>query len=671
MRKMALFKRVKLRFEILFVFLSLIAATSIIIIAFTYHEDSKAIQAFSQETINRISTLIEERTNCMLHDVERIPEESIRFLLRHPQISEDNRELIAYCVEKVKFHPNLYAFYVGSPEGNAVIAFNLAVSDQPRPFIDAQSPIPEGAEFACIIVDQARSHTICIYLDKNLAEISSGEISFGYYDPRVRPWYVGAEKTGKLFWTDVFRYLPTNDLGIAASVPVFDQGKLIAVIGADLSLKLLAEFLASQKIGRAGRAFILDETGKILIPAATPNQSEAVAKAFEKYAGEGGGASVEQGREHYLVSIHPFPTSFKNRWYTAIIDPLTDYFAKTIQTQKEVVLISLAILFAASLLIVYFSNHISAPIMTLSKEVDKITHFNMESEERVKSDIEEIFLMDASIASLRSAMRSFSRYVPRDVVKNLIQKGQEIAIGGEKREIAIFFSDIAHFTPIAESFPVETVMELLSEYFPIISKIILDSRGTIDKYIGDGVMAFWGAPEDLPDHALRACSAALQSQQALSAFHQKWMAKGIPEFSTRIGVYTGSAIVGNFGTSERMNYTAIGDSVNAASRLEALNKIYQTKILVDEETVKESRGQFLFRPIDYVEVKGKKKKIKVYELINWKEKATQQEIALCDQFTKAYEAFHAQDLAEAKKRFQAIQSQFPNDYPTQYYTARG
>lgn len=662
---MALFKHVKLRFEILFVFLSLILATSIIIIAFTYRKDSRAIEAFSQDTINRVSALIEERTNCMIHDVERIPKESVRFLLRHPQISPDNNDLIFYFIEKLKFHPNLYAFYVGSPDGNAVIAYNLSASDRPYTF---SGPLPQGAEFACIVVDQTGSRNTCIYLDQNLRVLSSGEISFGHYDPRSRPWYEGAKKTGKLFWTDVFRYLPTNDLGIAVSVPVFDkEGQLIAVIGADLSLKLLSEFLASQKIGQSGKAFILDETGKVLLPAATPNQSEAVSKAF---ASEKKRARVDEGGERYIVSIKEFPASFINRWYTAILDPLNDYFAKAIQAQKQVVLISLAIVLAASFLIIYFSNHISAPIMTLSQEVDKITRFNMESGVRVKSDIEEISLMDASIASLRSAMRSFSRYVPRDVVKNLVQKGQEIAIGGEKKEITIFFSDIAHFTTIVESLPVETVMELLSEYFPIISKLILESHGTIDKYIGDGVMAFWGAPEELPDRAFRACSTALQAQQALQLFHQKWMAKGLPEFSTRIGIYSGSAIVGNFGTSERMNYTAIGDPVNAASRLESLNKTYLTRILINEETVNLTRGQFLTRPIDFVEVKGKKIKIKIFELVDLRNQATPSQLILCDQFSHAYEAFHAQNLPEAKKLFQAIQRQFPNDYPTQYYLSR-
>jgi adenylate cyclase len=399
--------------------------------------------------------------------------------------------------------------------------------------------------------------------------------------------------------------------------------------------------------------------------------AKIIAGSFQQYSKNAqGNLTYNLEGVKYLVSIQPFPLSAKDRWFIAIVEPFSDYFATTIAEQKDVIVVCLAVLLVASLLIIYFSNHISAPIMTLSKEVDKITHFDMESQVRVKSDIEEISVMDASIASLRSAMRSFSRYVPRDVVKNLIQKGQEIVIGGEKKDITVFFSDIADFTPIVESFPADTVMTLLSEYFDILSRVILENHGTIDKYIGDGIMAFWGAPQEAPDASIRACHSALQAQLALSTFIQKCQAKGLPPLNTRMGIHRGNVIVGNFGTSERMDYTAIGDPVNTASRLQTLNKIYHTKILISEQVHAQLNDQFLTRPIDYVEVKGKKTKIKVFELINWKGKATPKEADLAALFTKAYEAFHSQQLRDAQKQFQAILQKFPNDYPTQYYLSK-
>jgi adenylate cyclase len=667
-----MFKHIKLRFEILAVFLSLLVATSVIIIVFTYREDSKQIYEFSQGTIDRVSSLIEQRTACLIGDFEKIPLSGVGTFLRHPKIEADNKELILFYTEKMQFHPNLYAFYVGSVDGSALLVFNLSVEDKPYSFSDSKKPVPPGSEYAYILVDRSKGQVTCTYLDKDLNTILVEPIRFGLYDPRNRPWYVGAQKTGKVFWTDVFRYEPTSDSGIAVAVPAYDaEGNLVGVVGADLSLKLLAQFLGTQKVGKSGKAYILDGSGKILIPDGDRLMAKIIAGSFQEFSkNKTSNLSYTQDKVRYLVSIQPFPLSAKDRWYIAIVEPFADYFAATVAEQKNVILVSLAILVLASLLIIYFSNHISAPIMTLSKEVDKITHFDMDSQVRVKSDIEEISIMDASIASLRTAMRSFSRYVPREVVKNLIQKGQEIVIGGEKKDITVFFSDISDFTPIVEAFPAETVTTLLSEYFDALSRVILENQGTIDKYIGDGIMAFWGAPQEIPDAPIRACHTALQAQLALSAFIQKCKEKGLPPLNTRMGIHMGNVIVGNFGTSERMDYTAIGDPVNTTARLQTLNKIYHTKILISEQVHSQLNDQFLSRPIDYAEVKGKKTKIKIIELMNWKAKATVQELELATLFTKAYDAFHSQQLRDSQRQFQAILQKFPNDYPTQYYLAK-
>jgi adenylate cyclase len=279
-------------------------------------------------------------------------------------------------------------------------------------------------------------------------------------------------------------------------------------------------------------------------------------------------------------------------------------------------------------------------------------------------------LLDSSIAAMRSTIRSFSRYVPKEIVKKLIEMGHEIQLGGEKREITLLFSDINGFTTFAEGETLDSLNSVLTEYFDGLSQTILKNFGTIDKYIGDGLMAFWDAPAFLPDHAYKGCFAALECRNFLRQFNEQRKAKGLPELKTRFGLNTGEVIVGNVGTMERMNYTVIGDAVNATQRIQDKNKIFHTEIVIGEELEKRIRGRFLTRPLDIAELKGKKGRIPIYELISLMESATPDEKALAETFTEAYHHFHQNDLGRAKELFLQIHARFPDDYPTQIYLER-
>jgi len=340
-----------------------------------------------------------------------------------------------------------------------------------------------------------------------------------------------------------------------------------------------------------------------------------------------------------------------------------------------VVLISVGIMALAALLAVVFSRLISRPIVLLAKETEKIEHLILESDLRVKSKISEICLMDHAIASMRIALRSFSRYIPKEIVKRLVEKGQDISLGGEKKEVTIFFSDIAGFTTIAENCPTEELLELLASYFDALSKIILAHQGTIDKYMGDSIMAFWGAPIDMPDHARQCCLAALKCKVFLAAFNARNKKEGRPEFNTRMGICSGPVIVGNIGTEERINYTVIGDSVNTASRLQAAGKTYHTAILINEETKRMVGDEFLVRPLDVIGLRGKKKETKIFELVGLASgdpalRATEEQTALCSAFTEAFSAFQSGDKNRAKELFEKIHQQFPEDHAAALYLER-
>jgi adenylate cyclase len=209
----------------------------------------------------------------------------------------------------------------------------------------------------------------------------------------------------------------------------------------------------------------------------------------------------------------------------------------------------------------------------------------------------------------------FSHYISPAVVNELVANPEKAALGGDKRELTAFFSDIAGFTTISESLPPEKLVELLNEYLDEMTEIIIKTGGTLDKYEGDAIMAFWGAPIPQKDHAYRACQAALEMQKRLNAMRPEWKKRGRPELEVRCGINTGWMIVGNMGGKDRFDYTIIGDSVNLASRLEGANKQYNSKIMISEFTYKHVEGKVTVRELDLIQVKGKTEPIKVYELL--------------------------------------------------------
>ncbi|HEY4613252.1 MAG TPA: CHASE2 domain-containing protein [Bacteroidota bacterium] len=209
----------------------------------------------------------------------------------------------------------------------------------------------------------------------------------------------------------------------------------------------------------------------------------------------------------------------------------------------------------------------------------------------------------------------FSHYISPAVVNELIANPEKATLGGDKRELTAFFSDIAGFTTISESMTPEALVELLNEYLDDMTGIILKHQGTLDKYEGDAIIAFWGAPIPQKDHALRACLASLEMQTRLATMRPEWKKRGKPEISVRCGVNTGWMIVGNMGGKDRFDYTMIGDSVNLASRLEGANKQYDSKIMISEFTHKYVADKVTVRELDLIQVKGKNEPIKVFELL--------------------------------------------------------
>jgi adenylate cyclase len=256
-------------------------------------------------------------------------------------------------------------------------------------------------------------------------------------------------------------------------------------------------------------------------------------------------------------------------------------------------------------------------------------------------------------------------------VNELIAHPEKMRLGGERRELTVLFSDIAGFTTFSEKLPPEELVLVLNEYLSAMTEIVFNNDGTLDKYEGDAVMAFWGAPIELDNNALHACTAALEMQEKLVHIREKWSAEGKPNVQVRIGLNTGEMVVGNMGGTGKFDYTVIGDSVNLGSRLEGANKQYGTYIMASERTQELVKERFVFRELDLLVVKGKTKPIKVFELIGRKnDSVSPKKISAIEQYTIGLNLYRQKKFSEAIEKFNEALSIEPDDQPSRLYIER-
>ena len=264
----------------------------------------------------------------------------------------------------------------------------------------------------------------------------------------------------------------------------------------------------------------------------------------------------------------------------------------------------------------------------------------------------------------------FDKYMAAEVVDEIMRNPEAIRLGGEKKELSVLFSDIAGFTSISEQLDPETLVELLNKYLSAMTDIILRHRGNVNKYLGDGIMAIFGAPRGDPNHASLACFAALDSQSELAKRREQWKAEGQPAISARIGINSGWLVVGNMGSQARMEYTVMGDTVNLASRLEGANKFYETLILLGPRTYELAARDIEAREIDRMRVKGKKEPVVVFELLARKGGLSPEQQRVIETYVEGLEAYKRRDFKTAVVHFEAAMVLDPGDGPSRVYLER-
>ena len=449
------------------------------------------------------------------------------------------------------------------------------------------------------------------------------------YAVTQQEWFRSAIAADELRWFTVTAHPVGPRPSIVYAGPIDVYQKRQGVLAIIIEYTRLARFLSQLSVGKSGAAFILGSDGTT-IAAPDPDadelnmqRSDQPLLSIARRAIEGTGGPdakiasqvrLEAADDAYAVTLTPlaFPG-----WTLATVIPEKEFLGPIEATIRKLLIGLAALILAAGLLSAWLARRIIAtPLIVVVDELKHVARFDLDKVRRHASRVTEIENLSSAIADMAGGLAAFRKYIPADLVRILVREGVEPRAGGSIKPLTILFADIAGFTGLSERLG-DRIVPLLSSYLDTMSREVSAHRGTIDKFIGDAVMAFWGAPAANPDHAADACRAALACQRALRESGLTDDA-GRP-LRVRIGLNSGDVLVGNIGSEVRLNYTVIGDAVNVASRLEGANKEYGTEIIIGEETRRLAGDQILVRELDHLTVYGRAQGIAVYELLGMTE----------------------------------------------------
>jgi adenylate cyclase len=498
------------------------------------------------------------------------------------------------------------------------------------------------------------------------------------FDPRQRPWYVGARQSGAPALTAPYLFAWSGEPGVSLGVPMSHGG----VIGFDASLGTLSRLIVQYKV--TPNAIIVIATGGSDVFIETrpcdptditclPGDAE-VRALVRRTVSEASGRPVRReltiaGRDYQLI-VHPIPPLYGQAFAVAAAVPIEEL---TLVSRALLargawaggIAVGLAIL--AALLV---SLLLSRSMARLAAKTQRFRDLDFSDRVPVRSRITEVLRLSEAVERMREGLEVFGHYVSKDLVRRIMRSPATAGVGGERRDVTVLFTDIEGFSRISENVAPELLTSRLSRYFEALSGAISANRGMIDKYIGDSVMAFWNAPEPDPDHVVHACRAALQAAEASRRLAERWRQRGRPVFRTRFGLHAGPAIVGNVGARERINYTLVGPVANQASRLEGLNKVYGTEILASGEVAARTDGQFLWRRVDRIVAAGTTEVMEICEPLGEAAPDPLAHAPFLKHWHAGREAYVDGRFAEAVALFEAAAALKPGDGPCRVLIAR-
>lgn len=454
------------------------------------------------------------------------------------------------------------------------------------------------------------------------------------FDPRTRPWYKAAQEEfdSEVRWTEPYGFVPTGDPGITATVRVRGPNGSY-VMAFDILLEDLSEVGQTIHASLRGTAFVLTEDDRLLVPPSTASEGERrnlllkrpedlpalslLAQSIRLSHGRRneGPFQIRHNGEKWWCGFEPYTIGSRERAWIGVLIPESDLLGDMQIERIALLSLTLLTLGAATLMSLALSRAYSEPLRKLVQHSSRLQALETGVPVDVDSNLKEVQALADAQENMRRALDSFARYVPVSVVRELLERGEAAAIGGRDVEVTVLFSDIAGFTTIAESMSASELTGHMSDYFEEIVEILEHHGATVDKLIGDAVMAFWGAPKAVDNHARPAVKAVLEIREWLERANRRWKANGLPPLPTRFGLASGEVTVGNIGAHSRLSYTVLGDAVNLAHRLEGLNSQLGTWVLADVNVRRAAGSDFEWRELEAVEVKGRTTAVRVFELL--------------------------------------------------------
>ena len=471
-------------------------------------------------------------------------------------------------------------------------------------------------------------------------------------------------------------------------IPIFRGVEFLGCASANITVDVLSRFLDKQRASAGSTTFVADrnngkiiafpdkqkgvriDNGALKIATLADIDDPVVREAYRQHVDSGADRFAFQSPvngEDLIATFANFPGGFGQPWQVITLTPIDD-FVGTLKRTNRLTMLVIIVLTMVELLFIYFaSSRLSRPVENVSRQLQAIESLNFDAPARPPSHIEEIAKLESAASLLRTSLKSFSSFVPLDVVRQLIKSGIPLTPGVEPRFLTVFFSDLENFSSHAETLAPDDLLVQISTYLEEVSSAVSEEGGTVDKFIGDGVMAFWNAPVERPDHVLRACAAALRAARRMERVNDVWQAEGRPRIRLRIGLNCANVLVGNVGSSTRLSYTAMGDGVNVAARLEGINKLFGTTICISDSIYDQAKADILARPLKRVQVKGRKTKFMIYELLALRSsddpelKVRDRDEQLCAMTWQASQKFEAGDFLAAERAYRDIQKEFPED----------
>jgi adenylate cyclase len=398
----------------------------------------------------------------------------------------------------------------------------------------------------------------------------------------------------------------------------------------DLTLADIDRFLDSEPQAKQGILAILSDDGTVLARSSSGSivSDEKASEILEILRGRVLDRRLNRSLElevegvKWITHVSPIALGAGTTENLAIALPFSAITGPIARASQRTIIVSCALALLSIPLIWLISRLLSRPLTELADGTLRVRNFDLEEPFQHTSVVEEVYQLQSAMEQMRTSLRTFGRYVPKTLVRQLIARAESPEPGGRRRHVTILFMDLENFTAMSSHLEPEEVMNRMSRYFEIVTTTLQAHEATIDKYIGDSVMAMWNAPNDIEDHPRKACEAALAVIEASKAETNSWAENGQPPVRTRIGIHCGDAIIGNVGSSDRLNYTALGSAVNLASRLEGLNRDLKTSILISEDLANEVKDQFSLRKAGAFDIKGFENPVPVFELLSGPENRT-------------------------------------------------